>query len=103
LKAAVCADLGKKRNGSTQSQAQLDNLKKRWSAPKADKGEGTGSEPAAVIQETAVAPVSDDSSIPAGHGLREQPRLARNADKLRANIEKCVHATTEALVSHHQD
>ena len=42
LKAAVCADMGKKRNGSTQSQAQLDNLKKRWSAPKADKGAEIG-------------------------------------------------------------
>ena len=42
LKAAVCTDMGKKRNGSTQSQAQLDNLKKQWSAQKADEGAETG-------------------------------------------------------------
>jgi len=108
---------GQKRKGSTKSRAQLDNLKKRWSTGKdvvADRmrslmlcmsveldagqpGEGTGSEAAAVIHETAVVPVLDDSRVPAGHGLREQPRVARNADKLRANIEKCEHATTEAL------
>ena len=33
-------------------------------------GEGTGSEAAAVIHETAVVPVLDDSRVPAGHGLR---------------------------------
>ena len=42
LNAAVCADMGKKRNGSTRSQAQLDTLKKRWSAHKADKGAEIG-------------------------------------------------------------
>jgi len=86
--------MAKKRKGSTKSQAQLDNLKKRWST---GKGEGAGSEAAAVVHETAVVPVLDDSAVPARHGLREQPRVARNADMLRANIEKCEHATTEAL------
>ena len=77
LKAAVCEDLGKKRKGNTQSQAQLDNLKRRWSAPTADGGAHTG--PVRSLMLIVRVVLEDSGDLDAAHASTEAASLAEGS------------------------